>query len=348
MKQLILCFVVLLASQMSKAQELESILIAADDAEKLTENYLNPAVKGVMYSMNGGWYTTAKTHKKFGFDITISANASFIPSKDEVFAFFESDYSFLSLPNGEATLPTVMSSNDSETIIDVSVPVGDGTFKVASFEMPGGIADDLPLNAAPAPMIQAGLGLPFNTDLKARFVPNIKFDDDVEANLIGFGLQHDIMQYLGPLDKLPLNVSILGAFTTMKVAYDIPDDSISDDVTVTNGEAEFKMNTWTIQAVASLDFRLLTIYGGIGYNNGTSTVKMKGDYQLNYDIEDDNGQVVGTVTENISDPMDIDFDANGVRGTLGARLNLGVFKIFADYTVQEYNTASAGIAFSFR
>jgi hypothetical protein len=348
MKQLILCFVVLLASQMSKAQELESILIAADDAEKLTENYLNPAVKGVMYSMNGGWYTTAKTHKKFGFDITISANASFIPSKDEVFAFFESDYSFLSLPNGEATLPTVMSSNDSETIIDVSVPVGDGTFKVASFEMPGGIADDLPLNAAPAPMIQVGLGLPFNTDLKARFVPNIKFDDDVEANLIGFGLQHDIMQYLGPLDKLPLNVSILGAFTTMKVAYDIPDDSISDDVTVTNGEAEFKMNTWTIQAVASLDFRLLTIYGGIGYNNGTSTVKMKGDYQLNYDIEDDNGQVVGTVTENISDPMDIDFDANGVRGTLGARLNLGVFKIFADYTVQEYNTASAGIAFSFR
>lgn len=348
MKKLILCVAMLFAAQTTKAQELESILIAADDAEKLTENYLNPAVKGLMYSMNGGWYTTAKTHKKFGFDITISASASLIPSKDEVFAFFESDYSYLSLPNGETSLSTVMSTNDSETVVDVSVPVGDGTFKVASFEMPGGIAEDLPLNAAPAPMIQAGLGLPFRTDLKARFVPNIKFDDDVEANLIGFGLQHDIMQYLGPLDKLPLSVSILGAFTTMKVAYNIPDDSISDDVTVNNGEAEFKMNTWTIQALASLDFKFVTVYGGVGYNNGKSTVKMKGDYELSYDIEDDNGQVIGNVTESISNPIDIDFDANGVRGTLGARLNLGVFKIFADYTIQEYNTASAGIAFSFR
>ena len=59
-----------LTFQLSQAQELETILLAADDASKLTENYLNPAMKGLMYSMNGGWYTTAKTHKKFGFDIT--------------------------------------------------------------------------------------------------------------------------------------------------------------------------------------------------------------------------------------------------------------------------------------
>ena len=44
----------------------------------------------------------------------------------------------------------------------------------------------------------------------------------------------------------------------------------------------------------------------------------------------------------------MDFDASGARGTLGLRLNLGFFKIYGDYTVKDYNTVSAGVAFSFR
>ena len=214
--------------------------------------------------------------------------------------------------------------------------------------MPGGIAEDLPLNAAPAPTIQFGFGLPFKTDIKARFVPNLNFSDDVEANLIGFGLQHDLTQYFGTFEKLPLSISILGAFTNMKVVYNINDDDITDNVIIRNGETEFKMNTWTIQALGSLDFKIVTLYGSLGYNNGKSTAKMKGDYILSYNIEDENGNAIGSVTETVSNPINLDFEANGIRGTIGSRLNLGIFKIFADYTFQEYNTATIGIAFSVR
>ena len=52
--------------------------------------------------------------------------------------------------------------------------------------------------------------------------------------------------------------------------------------------------------------------------------------------------------ETVVDPINLDFEATGIRGTLGLRFNLAWFKIFADYSVQEYNTATAGIAFSFR
>ena len=174
----------LLTLQLSFAQELETILLAADDATELSENYLNPAMKGLMYSMNGGWFTTAKTHKKFGFDITINANASFVPDKDQMFSFIPSDYMFLSLPNGETSLPTVMSENDTETQIYVRIPiVGTNDFKVASFDMPGGIANDLPASAVPSPMVQLGLGLPFNTDVKLRLVPKLNFDDSVKLVL---------------------------------------------------------------------------------------------------------------------------------------------------------------------
>jgi hypothetical protein len=348
MKKLFASILVIFSIQLCKAQELETILLAADDASLLTQNYLSPAMEGLMYSMNGGWATTAKVHKKFGFDITIGANLSFVPDEAQFFDFIPDQYEFLNLPNGEDQLPTIMSEDDVETTIDISIPVGDGTFKVASFDMPGGIADDLPASAVPAPGVQVGFGLPFKTDIKARYVPNLAFDEDIESGLVGFGLQHDLTQYLGPLDNLPLSISILGAFTNMTVTYDIEDDNITDDVTVSNGELEFKMNTWTVQALASLDFKIITFYGSLGYNSGKTTAKMKGDYTLTYDIEDGSGNQIETVDETISDPINLDFEANGMRATLGTRLNLAFFKIFADYTFQEYNTASVGIAFSFR
>lgn len=348
MKNLTLVLLLFLTTTITKAQEFESILIAADDASLLMQNYVNPVMKGLMYDMNSGWYTTAKTHKKFGFDITINANMAFVPTSDEMFAFVPSDYSYLSLPNGESELPTVMSPNDAETMVDVMIDNGDGTFNVGSFEMPGGITEDLPINAVPAPMIQIGLGLPLNTDIKLRLIPNLNFDDNVETSLFGLGLQHDLMQYLGPLEKLPLSVSVLAAFTNMNVTYNIDDEDSGDNIMITNGEGEFKMNTWTLQALVSLDFKIVTLYGGFGYNNGSATTKIKGTYTVDYDVEDGGGNVIGSASETITNPINLDFEANGMRATLGARLNIAFFKIFADYTFQEYNTASAGIAFSFR
>lgn len=348
MKKLILT-ICIITSISTSAQELESLLLAGDDASKLTEGYVNPLMKGLMYSMNGGWYTTGKTHKKFGFDLTINANASFVPDAGKTFVFSPNDYTFLTTANGETTLQTVMSENDDNTQINIRIPVGDGTYKVGSFEMPGGIAEDLPASAVPTPMVQLGFGLPFKTDIKLRLVPTLKFDDDkVSTNLFGLGLQHDLTQYFGKLEKLPLNVSVLAAFTNMKVAYAIEDESSNDNVSVSNGEAEFKMNTWTVQAIGSLDFKFISLYGALGYNNGSSSVKMKGDYALSYTIEDSNGNPIGSQSETVSDPVNLDFDANGMRATIGARLNLAFFKIFSDYTFQEYNTWSAGIAFSFR
>ena len=348
MKKITLLFSLLIAMQALHSQELESLLLASDDASKLTEGYINPAMKGLMYSMNGGWATTGKVHKTLGFDLTISASASFVPNADKLFAFVPSDYSFLTLPNGETSLPTVMSENDLETTVDVTIDNGDGTYNVASFEMPGGITGDLPINAVPAPMVQLGVGLPFKTDVKLRYVPKLNFDDSVEANLIGLGLQHDVTQYLGPIDRLPLNISLLAAFTNMDVTYNIDDEDPSDNVNVTNGEAAFEMKTWTVQAIGSLDFKIITLYGSLGYNGGKFSIKLKGTYDLTYDVEDGAGTVIATASESVTNPINLNFEANGVRASLGARLNLAFFKIFADYTLQEYNTASAGIAFSFR
>ncbi|MFT5236599.1 MAG: hypothetical protein ACI9M9_000186 [Flavobacteriaceae bacterium] len=340
----------MLASSMVSSQELESILIAAGkDANALTQYYVEPALKGLIYSMNSGWATTAKTHDKFGFDITIGGNLSFVPSDQKSFLFDPNEYEFLALPNGgSTTLPTLMSENSNQNILDVRVPTGNGTFKVASFEMPGGITKDLPASAVPAPMIQVGFGLPTRTDIKLRFIPSLEYGDNVKAGMFGLGFQHDLTQYLGPLDNLPLSVSGLVAYSNMHVRYTIDDGNDLDSVKVTNGEGEFKLNTFTIEALGSLDFSLVTLFAAVGYGTGSTSLKLKGDYELQYKLEDNAGNSLGNVTETISNPINIKANNGSVKGTLGARLNLSIFKIFADYTFQEYSTFSGGIAISVR
>ena len=56
-----------------------------------------------------------------------------------------------------------------------------------------------------------------------------------------------------------------------------------------------------------------------------------------------NDEVVVTV----QDPIDSEFEANGMRTTIGARLNLGFFKIFADYTFQRIQHSIGWNSFQF-
>ena len=332
MKKLTLLMMLCLATIGSKAQELESILLASGDAENLTKAYIDPAMKGLIYGMNSGWYHTAKVHKKLGFDISIGLNASIIPSKDELI-----NLSALGLSSNigftpGTTTPTVAGTGDGANLT-VNTTV-EGNAVSASFTMPSGISDDLPFGAVPTPAVQLSLGLPFKLDVMLRFVPKVG-DDDVKGELLGFGLKKEITSLLGQLDKLPLHVSVLAAYTTMKVDYAI------DGNVINNQSAAFKLNAFTVQAIGSLNFPIINIYGGFGYTGGSSTLKMVGTYDLEYS----NAGV--SVEDTVTDPLNLDFEASGFRTTIGARLSLGFFKIFGDYTLQEYNTLSAGIAFSF-
>lgn len=342
MKKLLLILVVLfLGSSKLKAQDgLEAILLASGDADKLTEAYMNPAMKGLIFGANSGWYHTAKVHKVLGFDITVGLNASMVPSEEEIFTFAN-----LGLSNNvTANMPTsatVGGPNDLQADVTFSGTV-QGQNVSATFTMPGGIQDDVPLNAIPSPAIQIGVGLPWDLEANLRLVPKVG-SDDVKGQLFGLGLKKEITNWLGPIDKTPFHLSLFAAYTAMSVDYDIQEDS---SINGSNQEATFDLNTYTVEAIASLNFPVINIYGGVGFNSGTSDIKMKGTYELEYQT----GQPApnDTVTETVVDPLNLDFDANGFKATVGARLSLGFFKIFGSYTLQEYNTLNAGIALSFR
>ncbi|PQJ82648.1 DUF6588 family protein [Polaribacter glomeratus] len=316
----------------TKAQDgFEGYLLAdTDDRSKLIEAYVDPAMKGLIFSMNNGWYHTAKVHKPFGFDIAIGLNASLVPEKDEIFSLS----GLTSINAGSITAASVAGSENNTPLTTVNFTENNVTYST-TFSAPGGVKESLPLSAVPAPAVQISMGLPSNFEVSLRVVPKIG-SEDVKGNLLGVGLKKEITNWFGPVGKTPLHVSLLAAYTTMTVDYNI---NATGAVDVQDGLAEFKLNAYTVQAIASLNFPIINIYGGIGYGSGNSTLKMTGDYTLNYNA---------LVSRTITDPIDSSFDAGSFRTTAGLRLSLGFFKLYGSYTLQEYNTANLGVAFSFR
>lgn len=343
MRKFLLAFVCVFAFSLhAKAQTndgFESILLASDDAEKLIGAYINPAMTGLIYGMNNGWYHTAKVHKTFGFDISIGLNASIVPSEDEIFRF--ADLGLTNVTSSSATAATVAGPNNLEPLVTFTGTV-QGQTASASFNMPGGVKDDLPLNAVPTPAVQIGVGLPWKMDAMIRLVPEVG-SDNVKGNLLGIGLKKEITSWFGPMEKTPLHVSLLAAYTKMTVDYDIQAEST---IAGSGQRAEFDLNSYTVEAIASLNFPFINIFGGIGYNSGNSDLRMLGTYTLEYDTG--LPAPLDTVSETVTDPVNLAFDASGFKTTVGARISLGFFKIFGSYTLQEYNTINAGIALSFR
>lgn len=358
MKRILIIIISLFLIQNTIAQGIENVISSGkEDASTYLGNYIQPVFKGLIYNINSGWYHTGKVHKKYGFDLTINANVSMVPDADKVFNFKNSDYTVLSL-DGSATsmnLPTVMGQTSNQQInvripVDISgnpVPLGtEAGFKIYDFKTIDGIEENIkeisPIVDIPSPMVQVGLGLPSKTDLKLRFVPKVR-SDDVSFNLFGMGLQHDLLQHFRKNDldkKYKFDLSMLAAYTTTKTVYTPSNSSVAIDQ-----ETTIKVDGYAAQLIGNINLKIVDFYGSVGYTAGTSSLNVKGKYTYNYTFV---GVSLPNVTETIDDPISINYSLSGMRATAGMRLNIKFFKIFADYTFQEYHTANAGIAFSFK
>lgn len=310
---------------MAKTQNVEKFLKSGVvDASELTKNYINPVAQGLMYGLNNGWYTTARTHKKFGFDITFVANMSIVPTADRTFKFVQSNYKNLTLESGSNIIQTAM-GDDNNTVLAYNYSGEKG-----KFDIPNGIGSSTPLHAIPSIVLQVGLGIPkIDADLKLRYLPKVG-NNDVKVSILGIGLQKDLSKLL-KIKYTPLHISVLVAFTNLKVDYDVQGNSKIDGE---NQELKYMINAFTMQVIGGVNFKLIEFYTSVGYNKAKTNVDLLGSYKLS--------------STTMSNPITLNFKNRGMRATVGTRLNLGFFKIFGDYTVQKYNTISGGIALSLR
>ncbi len=314
------------------------------DASKLMEAYAQPFVTSLSYGMTGGWYNTAKPHKTLGFDLGVTLSAAFMPTSDNYF-----DPSKLGLSNGVAFAnttnpgkgaPTIFGPKDETTYTFSGDLDGDSNTPNQTVIISGpegfNMKDELRVAAVPVPVIQLGIGIVKNTDLKLRYVPKIK-QGDSEFGMFGVGIMHDVKQHIPGIKMLPFDLSALVAYNAVTGSSGLT-NSGSSVVESTNGKAEYKLNSWVLQALISKKISVLTFYGGVGYNMVKTNIDVKGDYTVQ----------ATPSSFTLTDPVAIDFKNNSVRFTAGMRLKLGPIYFNGDYTLQKYNTLTVGFGLAIR
>ncbi len=316
----------------SNAQDFSSLLQAdPQDAEVVIGNYLDPAFSAFGHGIANGWYNTAAPHKFPGFDLTVTANLVTIPDESKFFELVGT-----STITADGDVPTIFGpSNNTQLSVNASRDFQGTTYTTsATFDAPPSI--DLP--AVPVPVAQLGIGLPKGTDLKVRLLPRIE-TDDFSMSLWGVGVMHDFKQWIPGLKVAPFDMSVLLGYTKFEASVDLTNPDFSDDGTGVIGTSAF-----TTQVLISKKLSVLTVYGGVGFNSIKSILKMEGEYRIEGQDSFGNSQEISLGTN----PVDINLTTGGPRATIGMRLKLAVITLHADYTVQKFNTLSAGFGISVR
>jgi hypothetical protein len=292
-------------------------------------------MKGAIYSSNGGWFNSAKVHKKLGVDLSLRLNASFVPSADQVFSISNLEY----ITSEANDLPTIIGSSRQEELIVTIPPDGILPEMKTTIKSPKGIKSKLPLGAVPAPVLQLGIGIPFDTEVILRYSPEYH-RKGIDMSFKGLGIKHNLLQYFGPIDKFPINISALASYSKMKIDYDIQSFS---SIKGSGQVAQFSLNNYNLLLIASLDVLVVNFYAGFGFSGGDSSFKMLGHYDLEYQTESNI-----PITRSLNDPIDMNFNVSGYQTTIGAKFKFLIFSAYADFTFQDYNTLSAGISINFR
>ncbi len=88
-----------------------------------------------------------------------------------------------------------------------------------TFELPSGLSGE-GVDFLPSGYLQASVGLFKGTEIKARFLPKVDYED-ASIGLIGVGLQQDFTKLL-PADKiLPVAISAVIGYTNISGDYDL-------------------------------------------------------------------------------------------------------------------------------
>ena len=323
-----------------------------EDANLLVNEYLRPVGNGFGADLNNGWYSTTRTHKFLGFDITVMGTAAIAPTSDETFDLDSLDLKNIRPlnPNDSFTPTAVGTDADGpEVEIFVSNPLLPGGETVLdTLTMPQGVG----FRYVPSPMIQAAVGVLPNTEVMVRFFPEVEIDDDFgKVKMFGLGVKHNLGDFLGGL--LPVDLAVMAAFTTFQAQTDLdvePQANLPQTgANYDNQQVEIEATSLTFNVVASKKFGLLTFFGGVGIESADVKVKLKGTYPVTL-IDETPGPTFGDpAIQDFVDPINLEFkNPNNTRANVGVRLHLVFLSIHGSYTFAKYPGINVGVGINIR
>jgi len=302
-------------------KEIEKFLDAGgDNVEALTKAYLSPLPNGVITGLNSGWTTKAKPTKSLGFSLQLRASFASVPAVEQIF-----DANTIGL-EGISVSPGKSSTIAGENIDGQILTLPDNS----TLTLPSGI--NFPY--VPTPMVQANLGLFLGTDVTIRYVPEVDLQDFGSVDLVGVGIKHDLNQWIPGGKLLPIDLTIMAAYTQFNMSIDLEFNQGAQGQRVESATQAIVTNFLVGKTIP-----LLSAYAGIGYQLGDFELNMLGDYIIGS----------GVRQSTLTDPVSYTQSYNGgIHLIAGAQIKLALFRLFAEVTTAEYTTFNGGIGIGLR
>ncbi len=298
-----------------------------EDATKLVNAYMSPFFKGIGSGLNGGWTNTARSKKKFQFDLRFSASLASIPNSDKSY-----DVDDLQLKNIRPVDPhkTVGPTFFGEKTEGPEMELYSNGFSTGSIRLPKGV-----ISYAPAPQLQLTVGLPGNIDVFFRYVPSAKIDEG-KLDVFGIGGKLEILPIFLPKGKsAPIDVAVAVAYS--KVNYNFPLDY--NNTTISDQKIETEIKGLSTDLIVSKKIGFFTPFISVGQHQSKSSLNALGTYYVDAPTPlDPNYQEV------YRDPVKLNnTDIDGLRTSLGFQLNLSILKVYTSYTLAQYNYLNVGL-----
>lgn len=285
-------FLVLLLPSMSTSQTAVESALAAYGEENV-KGYMQPFADLFGANLNSGYYRTAAVPVAgFHFEFDIIVMGAMVGDAEKKFN--------ATAPSGftPATFESATIFGDEGKVVTdsptrLTYRGADGVFNTTMMPM-----------ATP----QIKVGSLYGTEFLGRFGYVPALGDNFESTTLwAIGARHNLNQWFG---TLPLDLSAAVYYSSLST-----------------GEL-MKFNGLMVGAQASKEFGILTVYGGLGYQSSTLTLKYE--------------STVPSAPGNVEITLD---GKNNFAFTAGAGLSFGIFKIFADINVGSVTNLSGGIGF---
>ena len=244
-------------------QQLENLI---DDAIFLTERYITPATDAAVYQAASNWIITPKKSELWNFMISVHLNNFLVPTADRTFDISNSDMKFFKIQNtNTATIQTALGSNQFETL------VGQLDGNDVSLKTPEGIDRKTVIY----PFIQTSLGLPFGTELIAKYSPKTALKN-VTYQVYGLGIKYNLSQYFENLEAQNIYFSTLIGYSNEDISVNFLDVQTNFGNLGLNS-LNSKIDTWQCQFNASKEFNKLELSAGIILNSSNFKYKVDGE-----------------------------------------------------------------------
>lgn len=336
----------------AQIEDIGSLIDAgANDANTITRAYLTPLIKGFGTGLNTGWLHSCSPGDFPHFYIGVRSGLAFVPSSDQRFDVTTLKFENLHYMSGPTIAPTANGPDRDGPTMLIMKPHNGTLYEISDLTLPSGSG----LNFAPAPVIQAGVGLTHHTSLMLRFVPKITIRDGSAYSFYmdGIGIQHGLNQWLPGGNTLPVDLSVMFGYTLAKGRISL-DTTPADDPWITN---PYSIDTWnnqhlrirttafTMNLVAGKRLSVFHCYAGLGYETSKTHIIATGNYPTTMPDPLPANQYHERIAM-LVDP--IDFTVSGFQTMhffAGTGINLSFFKIFMDFSVAKYATVNFGIGF---